>query len=74
MFMIEYKHIGWWYWLVTACLLTAGVAGYPVGFLLAIGLTVFQVRTVTVRLLHYGATCLLITLEQGRSRIACPGK
>jgi len=46
MFMIEYKDIGWWYWLVTACLLTAGVSGNASGFMLAIGLTVFQ-------LLHY---------------------
>jgi len=42
MFMIEYKELSWWYWLVTACLLTAGVAGYPGGFVIAIGLTVFQ--------------------------------
>lgn len=49
MFMIEYKDIGWWYWLVTACLLTAGVAGYPVGFLLAIGLTVFQLCHFVIR-------------------------
>lgn len=46
MFMLEYKDVGWWYWLVSACLLTAGVAGYPMGFILAIGLTVFQ-------LMHY---------------------
>ena len=49
MFMIEYKDVGWWYWLVTACLLTAGVAGYPVGFLLAIGLTVFQLCHFVIR-------------------------
>ena len=42
MFMIDYKDLSWWYWLVTACLLTAGVAGYPLGFALAIGLTVFS--------------------------------
>src|SRR5210317_664450 len=42
MFMIEYKDIGWWYWLVTAGLLTYGVYGEPVGFVLAIGVTVFQ--------------------------------
>ncbi|MEJ2142217.1 MAG: hypothetical protein P8Y24_07655 [Gammaproteobacteria bacterium] len=42
MFMIEYKDTGWWYWLVTAGLLTYGVTGNPVGFLLAIGLTIFQ--------------------------------
>jgi hypothetical protein len=42
MFMLEYRTISWWYWLATVCLLTAGVAGWPSGFLLAIGLTVVQ--------------------------------
>ena len=42
MFMIEYKDMGWWYWLATAVLLTFGVFVSDVGFLLAIGLTVFQ--------------------------------
>lgn len=42
MFMLDYKELSWWYWFVTACLLSAGVAGYPLGFLLAIGLTVWQ--------------------------------
>lgn len=46
MLMIEYKDMGWWYWLVTAVLLSAGVAGEPTAFLLAIGLTVVQ-------LIHY---------------------
>ncbi len=46
MFMIEYKDIGWWYWLVTAILLTIGVSGNTLGFVLAIGLTSFQ-------LIHY---------------------
>jgi hypothetical protein len=27
MFMINYKELGWWYWLATACLLSAGIAG-----------------------------------------------
>ena len=49
MFMIDYKELSWWYWLVTASLLTAGVAGYPFGFTLAIGLTVFQLIHFTVR-------------------------
>lgn len=49
MFMIDYKDLSWWYWLVTACLLTAGVAGYPAGFLLAIGLTVFQLAHFAIR-------------------------
>ncbi len=42
MFMIEYKDIGWRYWLVTAILLTFGVLGEPIGFILAISLTVIQ--------------------------------
>lgn len=49
MFMIDYKRLSWWYWLVTACLLTAGVAGYPFGFTLAIGVTVFQLIHFTLR-------------------------
>lgn len=43
MFMIQYKALSWWYWLVTAILLTAGVSGWSMGFFLAIGLTIIQV-------------------------------
>ncbi|HIG79412.1 MAG TPA: hypothetical protein EYQ47_05375 [Cycloclasticus sp.] len=46
MFIIEYKDIGWWYWLVTAILLTVGISGNSLGFILAISLTSFQ-------LIHY---------------------
>jgi hypothetical protein len=46
MFIFEYRDIGWWYWLVTAGLLTYGLTGHSIGFLLAIGLTIFQ-------LIHY---------------------
>jgi hypothetical protein len=42
MLMINYREVSWWYWLVTACLLSAGVAGYPAGFFAAMALTVFQ--------------------------------
>jgi hypothetical protein len=49
MFMIEYKDIGWWYWLVTACLLSLGVSGDANGFIFAIGLTVFQLFHYVVR-------------------------
>ncbi|WP_041673293.1 hypothetical protein [Sulfuricella denitrificans] len=49
MFMIDHKDLSWWYWFATACLLTAGVAGYPMGFFLAIGLTVFQLIHFTIR-------------------------
>ena len=48
MFMIDYKELSWWYWFVTACLLTAGVAGNQIGFLLAIGLTVVQLIHFTI--------------------------
>jgi len=46
MLMIEYRDLSWWYWLVTVCFLTAGLAGWPTGFFLAIAITVFQ-------LIHY---------------------
>jgi hypothetical protein len=42
MFMLEYRSIAWWYWLGTVCCLTAGVAGWPMGFDCAIGITVVQ--------------------------------
>lgn len=42
MFMIEHQDLGWRYWLVTAVLLTFGVLGEPIGFILAISLTVIQ--------------------------------
>lgn len=49
MFMLDYKELSWWYWLVTACLLTAGVAGYPPGLAWAIGLTVVHLIHFTIR-------------------------
>ncbi len=49
MFMLEYRAISWWYWLVTVGFLTAGVSGWSTGFLLAIGLTVFQLIHFTAR-------------------------
>jgi len=55
MFMIEYKELSWWYWLATACMLTAGVAGFKIGFLLAIGLTVFQLIHFSIRENSIGA-------------------
>jgi hypothetical protein len=42
MFMIEYRRLSWWYWLITVAFLTAGVFGYAQGFLLAIALTLIQ--------------------------------
>lgn len=49
MFMLEYRDISWWYWLVTVGFLTAGVSGWSTGFLLAIGLTIFQLIHFTIR-------------------------
>ena len=49
MFMLEYRTISWWYWLATVGLLTAGVSGWPAGFMLAIGLTVFQLVHFIIR-------------------------
>jgi len=47
--MIDYKQINWWYWFGTACLVTAGVAGYKIGFVLAIGLSLVQLIHFTIR-------------------------
>ncbi|MGB0749005.1 MAG: hypothetical protein ACPGO3_09690 [Magnetospiraceae bacterium] len=47
--MIDYRDFSWWYWLVTACLLTTGVAGYPQAFLWAMGLTVVQLVHFSIR-------------------------
>lgn len=49
MFMIEYRDISWWYWLATASLLTLGVIGYCDCFIIAIGLTIFQLVHFTFR-------------------------
>ena len=42
MFMIDYRDIGWWYWLGTVLLLSYGMAGGTEGFMLAIGLVEIQ--------------------------------
>lgn len=49
MFMLEYRALSWWYWLVTVGFLTAGVSGWTAGFLLAISLTVFQLIHFSIR-------------------------
>lgn len=49
MLMTEYRALSWWYWLLTVCLLTAGVAGWRLGFLGAIGVTVVQLLHFVVR-------------------------
>jgi hypothetical protein len=57
MFMIEYRSLIWWCWLVTAVALTVGVAGWPAAFVVAIATAVFQ---------------LLYFLKRGRSLAAFP--
>jgi hypothetical protein len=42
MLLIDYRELGWWYWLVIACLITAGLAGHPIGFDLAVGTAALQ--------------------------------
>ena len=49
MFMLEYRAISWWYWLVTVGFLTDGWSGWVTGFLLAIGLTLFQLILFAIR-------------------------
>ena len=49
MLMIEYRDMGWWYWLVTAILLSFGVAGLSEAYLWAIGLTLVQLVHFTIR-------------------------
>ena len=49
MLMIDYKELSWQYWFLTACLLTAGLLGYQVAFILAIGLTVLQLIHFSIR-------------------------
>lgn len=47
MFMLEYRSVRWWYWLVTVGCLTAGLAGQAPGFVAAIAVTVVQLVHVT---------------------------
>ena len=49
MFMIDYKDLSWWYWLVTVVFLTAGVLGWSNGFLIAIGITFIQLVHFVIR-------------------------
>lgn len=72
--MIEYKDTGWWYWLFTAVLLTYGLTVDSTGFMLAIGLTLFQLihfalreRSVTafpVQVRFWYLVLLIIALPQ----------
>ena len=44
MFMLEYKNVGWWFWVITAVFLSIGVSGFPIGFTLEIGRASCRVR------------------------------
>jgi hypothetical protein len=48
-FIFEPRDIAWWYWLVTAILLTVGVSGENWGVIAVLGLTVFQLMHYIVR-------------------------
>lgn len=62
MLMIDYKQRNWWYWLATAGLLTAGVAGSPIGFELAIGLTAVQLLDFMLRERSFAAFTVQVRL------------
>ncbi len=62
MLMIDYKQRNWWYWLVTAGLLTAGVAGAPIGLELAIGLTAVQLLDFMLRERSFAAFTVQVRL------------
>lgn len=62
MLMIDYRQRNWWYWLVTAGLLTAGVAGSPMGFELAIGLTAVQLLDFLLRERSFAAFTVQVRL------------
>ena len=49
MFMIDYRELNWWYWSVTVCLITTGIAGYEFGFILATFVTIFQLLHFAIR-------------------------
>lgn len=49
MLILDYRSLSWWYWLASVCLLAAGVAGWAMGFKLAIGLTAVQLIHFTLR-------------------------
>ena len=50
--MIEYREIGWWYWLGMVGLLWAGLNEWPLGFVLTIVLGTIQVFHFTWRELN----------------------
>lgn len=63
MLMIEHRELSWWYWLVTVCFLTAGVAGWSMGFFVAIGVTIFQMIHYIIR--ERGITAFPVQVRVG---------
>ncbi|MFW6379011.1 MAG: hypothetical protein ACOCY2_00390 [Guyparkeria sp.] len=47
--MLNVTDVGWWYWLVTAMLLSYGLSIDPIGLLLAVGLTVINLGHFALR-------------------------
>lgn len=41
--MLLYREISWWYWAVTTAMLFVGLAGNPLGYWLAMGLSAIQI-------------------------------
>ena len=78
--MIGFRSISWWYWFTSACLLTTSVSGWPVGFLLVIGLTALQIIHFAIRArsarsfpvqVRLGYLLLLIMAAPEKARCIC---
>jgi hypothetical protein len=53
--MNRWNEMDWWYWLVTDCLLTGGLAGWPWGGYPVIAVTIIQVAHYLARERHIAA-------------------
>lgn len=53
--MLLYREISWWYWAVTTAMLFVGLAGNPLGFWLAIGLSAIQIIHFRMRERNFSA-------------------
>lgn len=49
MLMLEYKDIGWWYWLISAILIAAGLSGRQEAYLLVVLLNIINLFHFIVR-------------------------
>ncbi len=63
MFMLDWKDVGWWYWLVLSCLLNLSVYGVMDGYVLAMSVA-------TIHLLHYAIREGSLTAFSVQVRIA----